>query len=173
IAITNAGSTTKPGEQPSHGPLSQAEMHEFLDDPPARAQPAKGPLSQAEMHEFLDDPSDKAQPTGPARPKAATHADSPWVAAARAYNSRHSDYAAEFNELTSYRYLDVHGGGDNPDDGRKLDPKLVASWQEQHGLQADGMVGPLTVAKAREVRAKPSASAAVAVAPQADARPPV
>jgi hypothetical protein len=196
ISMTRAGSKSAPGEQPAHGPLSQAELHEFLDDPsdkapPAKAQPAHGPLSQAELHEFLDDaparaqpvhhplsqgelheflddPSDKAQTAGP---KAATRAESPWVAAARAYNSRHSDYAAEFNELTSFKYLDAHGGGDEINDGRKLDPKLVASWQERHGLQADGMVGPLTVAKAREVKAKPSA--AVAAAPQADARPPV
>jgi hypothetical protein len=156
-------------------------MHEFLDDPPARApakpQPAQGALSHAEMHEFLDDAPAKAQPADPeAAPKAgpgptaATHTDSPRMAAARAYNSQHSHLAAEFNLLTSFRYLDLHGGGDDPDDGRKLDPKLVASWQEHHGLQADGMVGPLTVAKAREVSAKPSA---VASAPRADARPPV
>jgi hypothetical protein len=198
ISMTRAGSKTAPGEQPAHGPLSQAELHEFLDDPSDKAQPAKpqpthGPLSQAELHEFLDDapakaqpaggplsqdemrgfledPSDKAQTAGPKGPKAAAQAESPWVAAARAYNSRHSDYAAEFNELTSFRYLDAHGGGDEINDGRKLDPKLVVSWQEQHGLQADGMVGPLTVAKAREVKARPSA---VAAAPHADARPPV
>jgi len=198
ISMTRAGAKGAPGEQPAHGPLSQAELHQFLDDPsdkapPAKAQPAHGPLSQAELHEFLDDaparaqpgkgplshdemrgfledPSDKAQTAGPKGPKAATPAEPPWVAAARTYNSRHSDYAAEFNELTSFKYLDAHGGGDEIDDGRKLDPKLVVSWQEQHGLQADGMVGPLTVAKAREVKARPSA---VAAAPHADARPPV
>ena len=170
ISMTKAGSKLGPGEQPAHGPLSQAELHEFLDDAPAKAQPAQGPLSQDEMRGFLEDPSDKARPAGPAGPKTATHAEPPWVAAARAYNSRHSDYAAEFNELTNFKFLDAHGGGDEINDGRKLDPKLVMSWQEQHGLQADGMVGPLTVAKAREVKAKPSA---VAAAPHADARPPV
>src|ERR1041384_3889784 len=173
ISMTRASSKSGPGEQPAHGPLSQAELHEFLDDPsdqaPANAQPAHGPLSQAELHEFLDDapargqpakgplsqdemrgfledPSDKARTAGPKRPKAATQAESPWVAAARTYNSRHSDYAAEFNELTSFRYLDAHGGGDEINDGRKLDPKLVGSWQGQPGLQAAGMAGPLPVA---------------------------
>src|ERR1041384_7355938 len=173
ISMTRASSKSGPGEQPAHGPLSQAELHEFLDDPsdqaPANAQPAHGPLSQAELHEFLDDapargqpakgplsqdemrgfledPSDKARTAGPKRPKARTQAESPWVAAARTYNSRHSDYAAEFNELTSFRYLDAHGGGDEINDGRKLDPKLIVSWQEQHGLQAAGMAGPLPVA---------------------------
>ena len=201
---SNGGSAAGPGEQPAHHALSQAELHEFLDDapakappaqarpnqhplsqaevheflddapakaPPAQAQPNQHPLSQAELHEFLDDAPAKAPPAQ-AQPKTATHTDSPRTAAARAYNHQHSDLAVEFNELTNYKCLDAHGGGDNINDGRKLDPKLVASWQEQHGLDADGMVGPLTIAKAREVKARPSAGA-VAAAPQADARPPV
>jgi hypothetical protein len=204
---TNTRSKTGPGEQPAQHPLSQAELHEFLDDapakaPPAKAQPAAHPLSQGELHEFLDDPPAKAQPAhhalsqgelheflddppakapaaetaaapnaGTAGLKTATRADSPQMAAARAYNHQHSHFADEFNDLTNCECLDQHGGGDDIYDGRKLDPKLVASWQAKHGLQADGMVGPLTVAKAREVVAKHTA--AVAAAPQADARPPV
>ncbi|HEX3477403.1 MAG TPA: hypothetical protein VHT91_20410 [Kofleriaceae bacterium] len=181
IAITNAGSKSASGEQPAHGPLSQAELHEFLDDapakaPPAQAQPNKHPLSQAELHEFLDDAPAKAlpaqaqpnqhplsqaelheflddPPTKAAGPKAATQVDPPSVAAARAYNHQHSDLATQFNDLTNYMCIDEHGGGDEIKDGRKLDPKLVVTWQEQHGLDADGMVGPLTVAEAKQPKA--------------------
>jgi polyhydroxyalkanoate synthesis regulator phasin len=48
--------------QPGKAPLSNQEMHEFLDDGPAKAPPAKGPLSNQEMHEFLEDPPANVQP---------------------------------------------------------------------------------------------------------------
>ena len=59
-------------------PLSQAEMHEFLDDPapaaapraPAAAPGNAHPLTQAELHEVLDDPAPAAAPKAPAAPRA-------------------------------------------------------------------------------------------------------
>ena len=164
ISITKAGSTTGPGEQPTHGPLSQAEMHEFLDDAPAKAPANKHPLSQAEMHEFLDDSPAKAQSAESAAvpgPAQAT-AEPAWVAGARAYNATHSEWVDEFNELT----VDVC----RLDGEAKVDPQAVARWQSHHGVAADGKIGPHTVGAARKLKAK---APEVAAAPQADARPPV
>jgi hypothetical protein len=145
-------------------PLSNREMHEFLDDSPAKAQPTTGRLSHREMHEFLDDAPAKAQPADPtAAPKPTQAAAEPaWVAGARAYNAAHLELVDEFNDLTDdVCRLDGQG---------KVDPQAVARWQSHHGQAADGKIGPHTVAAARKLKAK---APEVAAAPQADARPPV
>jgi len=143
------------------GAMSQDEMHGFLDDAPAKAPPAAAPhkpaLSQAELHEYLDDAPAKAQPAQPA-----AAAEPAWVAGARAFNAAHTDWVDEFNDLTA-NVARLDGVG-------KVDPEAVARWQSHHGLAPDGKIGPHTVAKARALKARPSA---VAAGPQADARPPV
>src|SRR5262249_21377041 len=59
---------------------------------------------------------------------------------------------------------------DDIGDGRKLDPKLVANWQEQHGLQADGKVGPLTLGAAKQPHAHgPQSEESAAIGHAADA----
>ncbi len=187
IAIANNGRSGVGSGETARGPLSNQEMHEFLDDPPARAQPARGPLSNREMHAFLDDSPARAQPArgplsnqemhafledGPAQAQPAARAAAPsatpaaaepaWVAGARAYNATHAAWVDEFNELTDY-FCQVGGDG-------KVDPQEVARWQGHHGLVADGKIGPHTIAAARKLKAK---APEVAAAPQADARPPV
>lgn len=137
--------------------MSRDEVRASIEEPAA-------PLSGAEMRGFLHDESDgphKAE--APAAPKPTQAAAEPaWVAGARAYNAAHSELVDEFNELTSdVCRLDGEG---------KVDPQAVARWQSNHGLAADGKIGPHTVAAARKLKAKPPE---VAAAPQADARPPV
>lgn len=88
-------------------------------------------------------------------------AEPAWVAGARAYNAAHAHLVDEFNELTN----DVC----RLDGEAKLDPQAVARWQAAHGVEADGKVGPHTVAAARKTKAQ---APAVAAAP-ADVRPPV
>jgi hypothetical protein len=81
-----------------------------------------------------------------------------WVAGARRYNDAQASFVADFNEATNNSCV-VDG---------KLDPQAVARWQAQHGIGADGKVGPQTLAAARK--------ASVSEAPkpvETEARPPV
>jgi len=89
--------------------------------------------------------------------------DAGWVAAAEAYNDAHPDLVDEFNDLTN--------NSCRPDGSATLDIVGVSHWQRNHGLAADGKVGPHTVETARKLKAK--APSQVAAAPQADPRPPV
>jgi hypothetical protein len=75
-----------------------------------------------------------------------------WELATR-YNAAHQHYVDEFNSLTDAMCVGRDG---------VLDPELVSKWQASHGLVADGMVGPLTVAAAHK-----AAEAKQAEAPQA------
>ena len=137
-AITIAQSKSRAQGKP--GSLSQAEMHEMLDDAPAaKTQGKPGTLSQAEMHEMLDD-----APTAKA-------AEPAWVTGARTYNAAHADLVSEFNDATAGSCLDASG---------QLDPQAVARWQRQHGVDADGKVGPHTLAAARQASAKAGPAAA-------------
>ncbi|HEX8110267.1 MAG TPA: hypothetical protein VF516_21195, partial [Kofleriaceae bacterium] len=131
------------------GALSQGEVHQATGD--------SHPLSGSEMIAALHDESDGPQKTGPAAaPRAAQAAAEPaWVAGARAYNAAHAELVDEFNELTS-DVCRLDGAG-------KVDPQAVARWQSNHGLAADGKIGPHTVAAARKLKAKPPE---VAAAPQ-------
>jgi murein L,D-transpeptidase YcbB/YkuD len=97
---------------------------------------------------------------GVAAPGAKPAAAEPtWVAGARKYNQAHATLVDEFNDLTNYK-LAVDEG--------IVDPQTVARWQADHGLPADGKVGPHTLATARQVVAKAGPASA-----QADARIPV
>ena len=128
----------KPAQaQGKPGTLSQAEMHEMLDEKPAQAQGKPGTLSQAEMHEVLDEKPAAAEPA--------------WAAGARKYNDAHAQMVSDFNEATGNSCLDASG---------QLDPQAVARWQRQHGVEADGKVGPHTVAAARQASAKAGPAAA-------------
>jgi murein L,D-transpeptidase YcbB/YkuD len=122
--------------------MNQAEMHEIADEPaaakPAAAKPADGSwrLNQAEMHEIADEPA------ATSKPAAAVPA---WASGAQRYNAAHAEYVSDFNELTNNSCLDASG---------QLDPQLVARWQREHGVDADGKIGPHTVAAARVAQAK-------------------
>jgi hypothetical protein len=72
-----------------------------------------------------------------------------WVAGARKYNEAHTDLVSNFNVAT--------GGSCLGSDGQ-LDPQAVSAWQRAHGLDPDGKVGPLTVAAAQRVSAKPASA---------------
>jgi hypothetical protein len=109
-------------------------------------------------------------PTAGAAPATNTSAGKPvlsaaGVAAAEAYNRVHADWVQEFDALTNYACHVEDGHGE-------LAPKAIALWQHNHGLDADGKIGPRTMQKARQVRASEQHQVASA-APQADARPPV
>lgn len=102
-------------------------------------------------------------PAPEATPAAAPEAAPAWVASAETYNAAHGHLVDEFNELTR----DVC----RLDAATQVDVKAVARWQSNHGLPADGKIGPMTVQKAREVSA--AKSAPVAAAPQAGGLIPV
>jgi murein L,D-transpeptidase YcbB/YkuD len=87
------------------------------------------------------DPKVPGTPLLPPKP-----ADPQWVVAARKYNQLHPTTVAEFNDLTNNTCA--------PDDLQQAAPLAVAAWQQKHGLEADGKVGPHTLAKARQVIAK-------------------
>jgi len=90
---------------------------------------------------------DQAMPGTSAKP-----ANEPaWVAGARTYNDAHAGLVSEFNDATANRCLDASG---------QLDPQAVARWQRQHGVDADGKVGPHTLAAARQASAKAEPAAA-------------
>ncbi len=93
-------------------------------------------------------PAEQSQAV-PAAPPAPTH--DRW-AAARGYDHRHGANVAAFTAITGGACLGADGA---------IDPEKVAAWQESHGLNADGMIGPLTMAAAR----KPATPAAAEAAP--------
>jgi hypothetical protein len=62
------------------------------------------------------------------------------VAAARAYNEMHPNYAAGFNAATSRACVGTDG---------QLDPVAVWHWQMAHGIRHDGCVGPQTMESAK------------------------
>ncbi|HEX3477287.1 MAG TPA: M15 family metallopeptidase [Kofleriaceae bacterium] len=103
VAAAAPGPGAAQGRKP---PLSQAELHEMLEDSPAPAAAAPRnahPLSQAELHEFLDDPAPAAAPRPPAHPltQAEMHEmleDSP-APAATATRNTHPLSQAELHEL--------------------------------------------------------------------------
>ncbi len=66
-----------------------------------------------------------------------------WVKRAAKYNDRHPSGVRRFNQLTRNACVGEDG---------VVDPNLVWSWQSKHGLTPDGMVGPDTVAAARNAR---------------------
>lgn len=95
------------------------------------------------VREAIESDGDAIAPTEKT-PEQATPA---WVDGARRFNSAHAALVEEFNELTASTCTA---------DGSvaKLDPQQVAEWQRAHGLEADGKVGPNTLAAARKAYAK-------------------
>jgi len=117
--------------------------------PPSAASPE---ANRALLMEIPMD--DQAMPGTAAKPAA----EPAWVAGARTYNDAHAGLVSEFNDATANSCLDASG---------QLDPQAVARWQRQHGVEADGKVGPHTLAAARQASAKAGPAAA------ADQRVPV
>jgi hypothetical protein len=139
------------------GTLGKEETRESLHEPADSL-----PVKSNEMVATLHDASDGPLATEPAAAPKPVAAEPPWVVSARAYNTAHPDLVDEFDELTHNAVL---LDGDT-------DPRAVVHWQKANGLDADGKIGPRTIAKAREVKAK-SPERAAAPAPAVDARPPV
>ncbi|HEX7837785.1 MAG TPA: hypothetical protein VF469_09995 [Kofleriaceae bacterium] len=121
-----------------------------------------GVSTVAEAVQMKQQGGSAASPAAPEGVPAKPEHHAAWVVSAQAYNAAHADLVEEFNELTDDRCrLD----GDS-----KVDVHAVSRWQAHHGLDADGKIGPHTIARARAVQAKPSQ---VAAAPAPDARIPV
>jgi len=118
-------------------PVNQAFIKDTLADESSTGKPP--PVNQAFIKDTLAD--------GDTRPAA----EPAWVAGARTYNDAHADLVAEFNAATAHSCLDASG---------QLDPQAVARWQRQHGIAADGKVGPHTLAAARQASAKAGPAAA-------------
>jgi hypothetical protein len=79
---------------------------------------------------LADEPATAAKPA----------TETPWAAGARTYNDAHAGLVVDFNAATSNSCLDATG---------QVAPDAVASWQRQHGIHADGRVGPHTLAAAK------------------------
>ncbi|HEY0195642.1 MAG TPA: hypothetical protein VGC42_31225 [Kofleriaceae bacterium] len=94
---------------------------------------------------------------GPARPKVAH--EPPWIVEARRYNDTHEALVNEFNELTD-NVLAL--------DERATNPQAISRWQRDHGLAADGKIGPHTVAAARAKRNDSLDVAKADTAPRSD-----
>jgi hypothetical protein len=125
------------------GALTQAEMRpggefELEGSAPVR----KGALTQAEMR-----PGGEFELEGSAPAKGPEPA---WVGDARKYNDGHAGLVSDFNEATNSVCV-VNG---------QLDPELVRKWQAEHGIPADGKVGPQTLAAARKAKARITSIAA-------------
>ena len=60
---------------------------------------------------------------------------------ARAFNAKHPDLVAQFNDATAYFCFDF--------DQQALVPEQVAKWQMKHGEPADGMITRDTIAAAK------------------------
>lgn len=109
-----------------------------MADAPTSAEPADQPAPQAAPGETQpgEKPADPAAATEPEKQPA-------WVAAARAYNDAHPANCDEFYALTGPELIDNEGF---------LDPTKIAMWQSAMGIEADGKIGPHTLATARKMQ---------------------
>jgi len=113
-------------------PLSKPEQREILHD----ASDPK-PLNKPELGHILNDPSDPYH-------AATDNLLAPTqVEDAKGYNAGHSDLVTTFNHLTTNLCCEVPGASG------PVDPQKVATWQAKRNLQADGKIGPHTIAAAR------------------------
>jgi peptidoglycan hydrolase-like protein with peptidoglycan-binding domain len=111
--------------------------------------------TQADTNAELNAGLDGGAPSAPTAASAANAAalstevesSSMWNAA-NAYNAAHPHHVTEFNALTD---------GFAMRDG-KVDAEKIANWQYDHGLEADGKIGPKTVAVAKKEAAAPKAA---------------
>ncbi len=140
------------------GALTQQQIGpggEFELEGSAPARPAVGRPGALTQQQIGPGGEFELEGSAPAKPAA----EPAWAAGARRYNEAHAELVSEFNELTQ---------GSCRGAGGQLDPQAVARWQRQHGVDADGKVGPHTLAAARHVQAKAGPAGV-----QADARIPV
>ena len=108
-------------------------IKETLADEPAVGRPP--PVTGLIQETLADEPA--------AATKSA--AEPAWVGGARKYNAAHAELVSDFNDATANSCLDAGG---------QLDPQAVRRWQAGHGVDADGRVGPHTLAAARHASAK-------------------
>ncbi|HET9626747.1 MAG TPA: hypothetical protein VFP84_35535 [Kofleriaceae bacterium] len=145
----------------------QADIRAIAGDEtfaPAAAKPA-APSIEKDYRPGGAAELESVTPAAAATSSKPAHAEPAWVAHARTYNAAHATLADEFNELTDFTCSG---------DGNALEPVDVARWQRHHGVAADGMVGPHTLAAARAHHAKHAAQVASNIAAvQGDSRPPV
>jgi hypothetical protein len=153
------------GATGAEGSLSQQDVapggEYALEDSPAVPAPAivrPGALTQSEIR-----PGGELALDGEAATKAPVVADPPWVASARRYNTAHAELVDEFHDLTDFVCREEDTSGTNP--------KAVAAWQRNHGLDPDGKIGHQTVAAARANKAKGATASSTPA--QSDARIPV
>jgi hypothetical protein len=103
-------------------------------------------VAQAEIEQAVEEPATAQKP------------QDEWARNAASYNERHAAFVEEFHNLT--------GGTYRLPDGT-VDPAQVMAWQMENNLQADGKIGPQTVAAARAGAKKPTSSDAAVIAPAA------
>jgi len=112
------------------------------EDPSFQSKPGAAP--EAKASEKASSEAAEVEAAAPAPAAAANKKAEPaWIAHARKYNDAHLGLVEEFNNLT--------GNGVMLDEGTS-NPEMIAKWQRMHGLAADGMIGPKTVAAARSAR---------------------
>ena len=79
-------------------------------------------------------------PEGAVEPAVEPTKEPGWVTRARAYNEQNATNVQIFNEVTAWSCC--------PPKSTDVDPYLVARWQQKHGLDPDGRVGPDTANRA-------------------------
>jgi hypothetical protein len=79
---------------------------------------------------------------------------------ANPYHASHSDWVMQFNQLTNNACADGASA---------IDPLSVWRWQKEHGVKADGMVGPITLDAARRDAPKVGTKTGGASAPNGPA----
>src|SRR5450432_640995 len=128
-----------------HGKLDYDKLREFQKQQKLEINGMVGPwtieaaqdLAEARAH----DESSAAEASGAAQVKEEKNPDAEFVKNAEQFNEDHKHRADEFNELTQNSCV-VNG---------KLDVMKVRDFQKAQGIDPDGMVGPWTIAAAKEV----------------------
>jgi peptidoglycan hydrolase-like protein with peptidoglycan-binding domain len=128
-----------------HGKLDYEKVREFQKDQKLEVNGMVGPwtieaaqdVAEARAH----DESAAAAVAGAAQVKEEKNPDAEFVKNAEQYNEDHQHRVAEFNELTQDSCV-VNG---------KLDVMKVRDFQKAQQVDPDGMVGPWTIAAAKEV----------------------
>jgi hypothetical protein len=146
---------------PANAPVASAPLESKPDAQHQAAPVANAPEAQQEASSSKAETVAAPDAQGAATPEHAAAAAGGWAAmraiwaihqhraapeqqewaAANSYNERHPTTVQAFIDATGSACLAADG---------TIDPDKVSQWQHKHGLAADGMVGPLTVAAAKK-----------------------